>query len=514
MKFVLALSFLSLVGIQLNAANQKAFDKKFKDYAYSYPAPVVTVLSKQENLDAIKKIILQEGKRKLANTVSEEWFESKMSPEFKKIRDAILLISTGEQLDDKLAELEKNYNYLKESDSKFFAAQVIPLRAMRGMIWRLKGLVEGNKLAHSVVLTTVKNVFVGANMFFPTDQTKAMSEYLTQPFVEDGQAPWTRKGEICLQFEKASEGGEAELQAHVINVVIPILETSAERLSHIQISGDWRVFDNRMWYGGDTFPDAIDRYALVGEVERFTALSAIYSTISSLSFQAAYSWNSTLDMNESMAKLYGWDSMTFTVDGVPIKKRKKVLDDNRFAAWGVLQFPNLVSKSWENLKNSTTAAENAWQGMKTRAISEYTLIDNSRALPFQRVSQAKFTGMKDLFDGESTVFSSITREKVQVNLKAFFDGPPKNLRQLYPKEFVEGNEMLPLVLKTSSGDKKVEYRNYKKGSGRSWDLSEDSPYRKLFPKVSSDAEFKKGIQVLSQSWGSSMVAFPLTDYLY
>ncbi len=516
--FILAAALIGTVPTW--AVPLKVYEQKLKAYAYSYPKPASSALTLEKNSDAIKLIVEQEGNRKLASTISEEWFEAKMSSEFKDIRQAFLKIKTGEELDQKLAFLDKNFATLKETDSQFFVAQMIPLRSLRGMVWRLKPLVGDVKLAHSVVLTSVKNVFMSANLFFPTDQTVALTEYLTQPFVENGIAPWTRSGQAVNAYSPSKAGGEAELQAHFTSVVIPMIETAADRISKIRFSSDWRVFDNRLWYGGNSFPDAVDRYALVGEVERYVALANLYSAISTLSYQAAYSWNDFLNINVSMAQLYGWNSLSFEVDGVPLAKRMKVLKTNLYSQWGTLVSPDLMSKAWINLSNSVIAADNAWQGMKTRKVSEYTLVNNSMALPFQRPIDARVQGMKSLLEGESTVVSAITRESVKVNLKAFFDQPPQDLREMYPTGFVSGPQMSNITLKTTSGPSNFTYRNYLIGSGEHWDLGEKSVYQRLFPDLKKvpdlnrDQELKRHLRVLSQGWGTGMLASPLVDYFY
>lgn len=475
--------------------------------------------------DAVKIIIEQEGKRKLASTISEEWFESKMSAEFKEIRKNLLQIKTGDELDKRLSELDANFTKLKESDSQFFVSQIIPLRALRGISWRLIPLVSETKLAHSFVLSIVKSMYTGANLFFPTNQTTAMSQYLTQPFVEDGVAPWERKGEAALAFAPPSAGGEAQLQAHFKSVVIPMLETAAERILKVQFTNDWRVFDNRLWYGGETFPDVIDRYALVGEVERYTALANIYSAVATFSQQTAYSWNTSLEMNAAISRLYGMDALISSVDGVPLRKRVAVMNQTRFSQWGRLIHPELIQKAWRNMQNAVTSTQNAWQGMKNRPVSEYTMIDNSSSLPFQRPVNARLAGMKNLMEGQATVVngvtrnlatvvSGITREQIQVDLKGFFANPPENLREMHPTKFVEGKEFESVTLKTESGTKKLEYRNYTIGSGQQWNLTETSKYKVLFPFVKDNADLKLHLRVLSQGWGATALIAPLMDNFY
>lgn len=519
---ILVASSLMLLGTNSFAVNAKQFEKKMKSYKYSYTftgagAAKTAEVSRDEILKLMKN---QESKRNVASesSMSEEWFEGQMSAEFRHIRDEFLKINTGEALDNKLAYLDAHFEELKESDTKFFVAQLIPLRSMRGIVWRLKPLVSDVKLTHSLLLTYTKSLVVNAQMYFPTNQTKALIEYMTQPFVANGVAPWANKGEIVEEFSGASSGGEAELQAHFTSVVIPMLMTAAKRVEMTNFGQAWRVFDNRLWYGENTFPDALNRYALVGEVERQVTLANLYGAISELSFQAAYRWSGTLQLNHEISNLYGFDFILSAVDGVPMEKRVDVIRKSKFSDWGQLIDKQLVSgQSWDYLNRAVNTSDLAWEGMKLRKPSELTLYNNSNALPFQRVGNLRMATLKQLLQGSKAVTSTINgNDTIIVDLKSFYANPPRDLKELYPVKggFKKGGDRLEVLLDTKNGKVKKAYRDYTIGSGERWDVSANSPYRTLFPQVTDGSkDFIRHVRVLSQAWGASAIAVPISSYV-
>ena len=217
---------------------------------FSTPIPVGHTPTAQYN----KAVKDQEASRKVASA-DADFYESKMSPEYKKFRTEFLKIKTAEELDKKLSELDTIYDSLPASatDLKFVAAQIIPFRVFRGIAWRLIPPMSEPKIVHSAVLTQVKNLAVNTKIFFPTEQWDAGTDYLTQPFVQNGVAPFVKKGEMIKQFPdrqqllqdknlmaRGSWTGdvdvEAPLQAYVIGVIIPAAEKAADRIEKLDMS--------------------------------------------------------------------------------------------------------------------------------------------------------------------------------------------------------------------------------------------------------------------------------------
>ncbi|WP_413289275.1 hypothetical protein [Bdellovibrio sp. HCB337] len=441
----------------------------------------------------------QEKRRKVASDMDQEFFEGKMSKEMKAFRELFLKVKTAEELDKLLAEADKNFDSYP-ADLQFIVAQAVPLRAFRGIVWKLIPTVEDSKTAHSLILTQVKNMAVNMKIFLPTEQWQAGFDYVSQPYME----PAT--GSLSQQFPR---GSEVHVQAFIRNTVIPALRISAARMEKINLSGDFAVWDNKLLYGNGSFPSAMDRYALFGEVERHTALMYTYANLSELCYQSAYSQQGALKLNQEIARLYGWDSVLSKVDGVPAAKRVKTIRSPAYAQWGVLfgDGTKWTQDAWMFMQRSVDHGDQMWQAMKNRPVSEIYMADSSAALPFQRPVNMRFENLKKMMDGPTAIRSFVTDEKATVNLKEFYMNPPKDLKAMYAIGFDKESEMLT---KTLGNNSKVQYRNYFHGRGTEWNIG---LYKKYFPDVQSSQDLLKTAKVLSQGWGSFVVAVPLANYL-
>lgn len=475
-----------------------------ESWAVDYKSPL-----KSNHNELLAKMKKQEKNRKIASELDQEFFENKMSPEMKKFRDEFLKIKTADELDAKLTELDKNYDKLSSEDIKFVAAQLIPMRALRGLVWRLIPTVEDTKILHSILLTQVKNLAVNTKIFLPTEQWSAAFDYLTQPFVQNGQFPFTNQGEAISQFQK---GSEIHFQAYVRNSVLPMLRTSALRLEKLDLSDDQVVWDNKLLYGPGSFPSSMDRYSLVGEVEKQTSLSYLYGSLSELAYQAAYSQEGGLKMNQQISKLYGWDSVLSQVDGVPASKKIKIIREQKYSNWGRLfeDGQKWLNNSWAYLALSVEHGDLAFNAMKNRPISEVYFADNSYALSFQRPISLRLDNLKKMIEGPTMIRSFITEETTTVNLKDFYLNPPKDLKELYATEFESGSEMKSISLATAKGTQNISYRNYTKGRPTGWNIA---IYKKYFPQVKSGSDLQDTARILSQGWGSAAIAMPLANYL-
>jgi len=475
------------------------------DESWKSDFPTASKANDEKSARAMKE---QETRRKVASDLDQEFFENKMSAPMKKFREEFLKVKTADQLDALLVEANKNYDSYP-ADLKFIVAQVLPLRALRGIVWRLIPTVEDTKIAHSLILTQVKSIAVNMKLLLPTEQWQAGFDYVTQPFVENGAPPFANAGKVVAQFERSNE---ASVQGYIRSLIIPTLRESALRLEKLDLSSDMSVWDNKLLYGSGSFPTAMDRYALFGEVERHAALSNIYAALSEACYQSAYSLQGSLRMNQEIGRLYGWDGTLNNVDGVPAAKRVSVIRKPQYASWGLLfqDGKQWTSDAWLFLTRSIEHGDQMWEAMKNRPVSETFMLSNAYALPFQRPIENRFKNLKRITQGPTEIRSFITDEKVTVNLKEFYLNPPADLKQLYATGFEGGLDMITANLKVGDKTQKVKYRNYYYGRPTQWNLS---MYRPYFPDVKSNEDLKKTARVLTQGWGTFVVAVPLINYM-
>lgn len=527
--------------------------------------PVVeSPVSEQE----LAKIIKKQKKRDVATVDDPSQYEKYMSNEFRALRDKFISIKTPDQLDEFLVDLDKGFNSIPSNaqDKRFIAAQMIPLRVFRGIFWRLAPTMADSRIAHSMIVTYLKNIAINGKIFFPVDSWKVGFEYVTQPFVENGYPPFDRKGMVVQAFpssrpanslgeERSSVDGrvspdlavsqaakrssaEAAVQAYFIDTLIPALDTAAVRLEkQVRLTGQ-HYFDNKLWYSPGDFPTNRDRFAIIGEVERTAAISSLYTALSEAAYNAAYTWEHSIALSRELGKLYGFDAFFSQVDGVPSKDRVSKMREFSDRGWGhLLRVPDdrgkgalgeiLVRKSWEYLKKSVEYGKHAYREQNARKPDRMNLWDNSSTITFYDIVENRFENIEKMISGPTKMSSYIfntqaSREQdpnnqdpnwVEVNLPAFFSNPPSRLIDLYPKSFDDSPEFFTDKTTVFEGKTVVlpKHRNYLWKMGSAWNLDE---YRKLFPNIKTQEDVRRSARVLSQAWGGSFIAGPMQGYIY
>jgi hypothetical protein len=428
--------------------------------------------------------------------------ESMMSDAFRSTRDRFLKLKTAEELDAFIVELEKNYDSFKDEDQRFFVAQLLPLKELRGVVWRSMPVFNKAKITHSYVLTALKNSQASMKIFLPTEQWEAGFEYITTPYVRDGKIPETFNS-------------EAELVAYFAGPVRASLLQAAKRIQKIDLSDKTIVWDNKLLFGKASFVDDVDRFRLVGEVERLSTLASIHGALAQVTYQRAYSSENAMKLYQDMGKLYGVDGFLSEVDGAPSSKRTQVLRKPAYKNYGTLveDGDKWMALSFNHLQESVRLTATIWDQIKRedRPLTEAFLFDTSFARAYERGSDLSIANMLAMVDGPAQIRSGITGETVTVDLPSFYRNPPQDLKVFLPTSFHSGSEWKEAKLKDASGKVQVvKYRNYDIGRGVDWNAT---AYRQLFPSLKSGKDVPTNVRVVSQSWGTWMAAMPLADVI-
>lgn len=428
--------------------------------------------------------------------------ESMMSEAFRQTRDRFLKIKTADELETFLVEFDVTFNDLKDNDQKFFVSQILPLKELRGIVWRSQPVFSQAKVTHSLVLTAIKSAVSQVKIFLPTDQWQAGLDYVTLPYV--------RNGLLSQPFKN-----EAELIAHTAGPVRAALLKAAQRIQKIDLKDQPIVWDNKLAFGTASFLDNIDRFRLVGEVERLSSLAAIHSTLAQITYQRAYSSENGIKLAQDMGKLYGVDGILSQVDGAPSQKRVQVLRRPAFANYGVLveDGEKWMRLSFQHLQESVRLTSAIWSQIKTedRPLTEAFVFDTSFARAYERGSDLAIANMEAMVAGRAKIRSGVTGETVVVDLPAFYQNPPKDLKEFLPTAFQQGPEWQTVNLTDGSGKvHKVKARNYEIGRGIDWKAD---AYGIIFPEMKSGKDVPRNVRILSQSWGTWITALPLADVI-
>jgi len=426
--------------------------------------------------------------------------ESMMTPMMKQLRDRFVKIKTADELDAFLAEIEKNYEGYPQDDVRFFAAHLIPLREMRGFLWRA-GPVSGQaKITHSFILTALKSTSASLDMYMPNEQWRAGFDYLTMPYVRDGK--------ICSSFND-----EADVVVFLAGPLRQALLKAAQRIQALDLKDKWIVWDNQVLFGRTSFADDLNRYMLVGEVERISSLANLHGALAQITFQRAYSTEKSVQLFKDLGRLYGTDGFLSEIDGAPSSKRVGILRSPAYRSWGTLveDGQKWMELSFSHLQESVRLAAMVWDQIKRedRSPVDAFFFDTSFARTYERGGDLSIANMLDMIEGPAKIRSTVSGEVVTVDLPGFYRNPPADLKAFLPTEFQRGSEWHKVQLKDGAGKvHEVKYRDYTIGRGTNWNAES---YRKMFPALRSGKDVPTHLRVMSQSWGTWLAAIPVAE---
>ena len=439
--------------------------------------------------------------------------ESHMSEEFRKFRDEFLKIKAAADLNQFLVNADTHFDQFKENDTRFFAAQVAALRPLRGVIWKVIPVFNksNQKMVHSFLVTIVRSIASQMKLLLPTDQWDAGFAYITQPYIEDRDQK--SMGTLAARFND-----ESELMGYFAGPVYDSLMQAGQRIAAIKLKGKSMVWDNQLLYGKASFVDGLDRYRLVGELEKLNTLSAIHATLASIAYDRAYSCEGLVSLYGKVGNLYGIDAFIKTVDGIPSTKRVAVLKSAEFDHYGRILFDghDWMKKALKHIQDSVRLSSDSWEKIKTskRKPNEVYLFDTSFAETSQRTNDLRQENAKAVVAARAELRSSITGETVVFDLPNFFNFPPADLKSFLPNHFEDGTPMIQVSLTETSGKKvDTEYRNYFVGRADGWDWN---VYKLIFPELKGPEDAKKikdYVRILNQTWGTSILALPLVNVI-
>lgn len=457
------------------------------------PASAYPFMSEPQFQELMKKA--RKGERRIASNGYD--FEGSLSPQFKNFRERFLQVTQASEIDPLLAKLEAEFDTYP-ADLKLVASQIIPLREWRGFVYRFRPLAEKARVVHSMLLTTVQDMASNMRIYIPTRQAEALFAYMTQPY--DG----------VTQFKEAED-----LQQWAVQRVYPAMVKATDRVRALDLSRPV-VWDNKVFYGIGSFPDNLDRYSLVGEPERRALLAASHQGMAFTTAFRAYSVKGLFDLSVRLGKLYGFDGfLGGQVEGAPMEDR--VAQFRRYPNLFLLYADGAdwTQLSWRHVRESVYWTAAAWEEIKDKPESELSALNPIFFQTFRRGIGNQINDWKALVAGPTTLRSRVTNETVTVHLEQLYRNPPADMKSLMPTAFEGGPRSTSMQIKQRDSRGRevaqaVEYRNYFRGRATDWNLS---AYKPWMTSLSSGAEVGRAQRILSQSWGGSLMAMPLTNFV-
>lgn len=475
-------------GIAVQAAAPKGQDLSYFK-KLSAAAPTAPVVATPDVAVPTLKQIIEKSESRRSPAQAGGLTEAQMSPELRNIRDQFFKVKTSDEMALMLSDLDAKYETLP-TDAKFFAAQIIPIQSLRGFVYRARSVFEKrSRGVHSAVLTVAKDTATNFRIYLPQDNMAVVEEFFMSPYYV--------KGNLVSVFND-----EADIQGWLAGPLREQILKADERIGKLNLS-EPVVWDQRFSFGPDSFKDGVNRFRLIGELEKSMVRSAMMTSVASLSFLRAYNIRGSIDLSRDLGKLYGIDGFLSQVDGVSARKITNTI--NKYPQIGTL-LPDGEAWMKSSLHASRWAVAHAWSAWQ--ASSDSRKNENLYAVDsgYWRVNRQDVEQNLELLyrvvasDSSEKMRSAVTGEVIEIRYADFFNKPPKDLKVFLPTGFDTRSKVTRNAVADAKGDTKpLTYRNYAEGSPENWNVS---AYTTYFPSIKKNDDVFKSVRVLSHSGGS------------
>lgn len=447
------------------------------------------------------------GVRKPANA---GYGEGDLSESFKKIRTKILAAKNADDIDALLSELNDGYNELS-NDSKYFAAQFLVAKSLRGIIWRMRPLFEqkgsafeffsGNPATHSAAVGILRSFYHLTKVYVPHDQGQALFDYFTVP---------SKNLTLADQFKTVEQ-----FQYFLATDMYKSLSTADNRLKDLYGSKTTPyILDAKVFYGPGTFDDGIARYIGFDDAEVAVSRASLNGAMHSILVFCAYNQKELINVLGRMAKLYGIDGFSSENFGVTSKARRDVVWE--FKDVGFLKIRSkdkygqaLMKSAYAHLVAHASYLKDAHDVLQHAGSTNDNVLNPMFFKPdAQPRLKRGVTTMYSVVKGRESVRSPVTGEVVVVDIPNFYESPPESMMDLLPTAF-EGGHGAEKSIVNSKGETLV-YRNYAEGRPVAW----GEEWKKIFPNLSGKQTVSDAYRTIEYSTGAQMMFGPMSYFIF
>ena len=385
------------------------------------------------------------NQRKVA---SADYNESDLSKDFISLRTQWLSVKTGDDLE---ALLKKSLlNHSKYSDDvKYFLTQSRMLLPLRGLVWRVRPIFENRqnllraKSAQVLGVQVVRSSLISYRMFIPTEQSNALTEFLTLPSAEMSKAS---------QFHTMEE-----VQDFIVRELLPLMKESITQLESIAEKNEKNfIWDNRLAYGKSEIDGDLSRFIVHGPAEIQSTLAKLYQATSNALVFCAFNENYAVRLLNDLNLHIAMDSSFLVSKG----KKLGMTDEERAIA--VRKATNKFNYV-ELRPEGSSYMKDAYSYLKkyVSAVEKAINLQGGTTYPVVLRNGDQYTMdidlMKSLVEGPTDVQDPVSGMNIRLNLPAFYLNPPSSLEQLMATKFDQGK--LEVEIKTKSGEV-IKARNY------------------------------------------------------
>jgi hypothetical protein len=421
-------------------------------------------------------------------------------------------VTTGDELDALIKDVDSNYASFTDDAQKLLAAQLSFIKIYRGIFYRAAGLVEDYDFVRSGIITALRFTGQATQVYLPTSQWEAGFNYTVEPFNFD---PETEVVEI---------NDDATFKEYLVKELIPALQEFDRRIASINFNNV--VWDNKVFYSQSNFVDSRDRFFTLSDNEKNALRSVLQASLSAAQGLKAYSMTGLFKTINLVAQKFGINAM-FDIGGSLASQRTQIIRENMTLT---LVDRAALNASYESLQRAVRFAQDAIDGVALDGNdADVNSLFNFAAInAFTRINNNTINGIANIVlpEGNSQLSSAVVQgEVVQVDLrKMFVDDPPARLVDFLPngfdEEMTEGRRANRPILSLASDKAKhpvklvkdgKTYVDFSYGQPNDWN---DALFKKYFPGVNNDEDIKKTVRIISQSYGGLGLGLPFSLVMF
>lgn len=511
------------------------------------PAPTMEELAlfNDQQIEKLSTNFAAESKRRPAGSAMVGT-EDMLSKEYIQFRNELIKVRSGIEFHALIKKYDESYDKIPATanDLKFTIARMAAWLPLKGIIWRMTPMVHKVAVTQEVLLTTLKNFAEQVKINMPDSHVEAQMLFLSMPTPDL----------VGKEFRY-----ESDFVGYLATDVYKSLQKSAARLQSITMynvssKGEQAplLFDGKIRFGDNAFNDNYDdyeRFKVVGEADRFAALSRTHRRMYSIAVMAGYNWNGHLALKREIGQLFGVgvaESALFdALPGADDVYLRGVSRDARVAT--IKKYTKLYTltqhgQSWMNLAYfhlhmSGTYLGKTWDSIKNNTGHYAAQLDPEVFMARKEQVEVGMMNIKKLVGaygpsakGEARINGTMSGDEVVVNIKAFYENAPSDLKNLLPTSFSKNEDLNKLkahpMYKTISevkagrdvlevrfdNGKPVRFRNYLYGRSKGWSTAPEA-YGRLFPNSKKPQDIADAMRILNETRGSRLLTGGLTLFV-
>lgn len=449
-----------------------------------------------------------------------------------RFTESLIAIKSKDQIDKVLGDItQKAAEYPQFVGVQFFAFAGELLPKLKGVLWRMRGVVEDMEIAHTVSLSRLRAFYQMQFAYGP--HVKALFHYLTEPV--KGVSKFNRPSEV----QDFAVNEVKPILSKYLTLALKSLEAKPEnhrfqfdRTLLIGVNGNKRLFNQK---------EAKKEYI---KAHTSFIISALASSIGTIDYVALYNVNDLSAISKQLLRQSAINSVknrfnlkTYiggkeVIKSLPYVLTQKEVTDvvKKFSSFGTMR-KSMVARSKEMLDNSykmfAIAAEHNlkgyvctikystmvangqqigekydcdWSFMEAEGFleEEYFVVGGGQFLVdpnFLLINhRKKFNSLRDSYrmyhsggDGSVEIVSDITGAVVKVNMKSLFKGH-RDLKIFLPTKFEQSGRFGDIRINNALGDHNADGQwvwNYAYGRPIQW-RNDGITFGGLFPEANNN----------------------------